>query len=86
MGRGDRLIDHPEDTVLVSFVAEFSEVEEALADADTIDEALTAMERSLDVFAQHTADLEASGSPVYDTASEMFLEFRKRAYLRVAEL
>jgi len=44
------------------------------------------LERSADLFATFAVALESSGEAVYSTASELFLEFRKRAYRRVAVL
>lgn len=49
-------------------------------------DALEALERSADLFAGYSSELEMAGDAVYDTASELFLEFRKRAYQRVANL
>ncbi len=59
-------------------------VERALEEAGTVDEVLSALEQSADVFGRFVDDLEFAGEPVYATASELFLEFRRRAYTRLA--
>jgi len=71
---------------LVSFVEEFSDVEDALNDASTPHEALKALERSSRIFARHAESLEAAGMAVYDTASEIFMEFRQRVFEQVTVL
>jgi len=55
-------------------------------DADTVDEALNALERSADVFATFAVALGLADEAVYATASDLFTDFRKRAYRRVAAL
>ena len=49
-------------------------------------DALEALERSADLFARYSSELEMAGDAVYETASELSLDFRKRAYRRVATL
>jgi len=59
---------------------------DALAEADSVSDALEALERSADLFARYSSELEMAGDAVYETASELSLDFRKRAYRRVATL